>query len=521
MVREPGAQLRRLRSSAQAGGATTVLQDRVVLYLKFLVAVFSVFTFMSVFRIALLLNTDAAERAGVPEQAQVGFGGTVAVVGLSAVTVLLLSLWAFLARSRSARQVQWVDVLATVATGAFSSLLVPSLPAELDGTPLMFALILVLLIRTAVVPSSGLRTLAVGLAAAAPLAGMLSWTTLSFDPEITPIRRFMGPLAAIWSVIFALATMAVSRVIYGLHDQVRTLGSYQLQHRIGSGGMGEVWVATHNMLARPAAVKLIRTSAEAGSSPESLERFGKEAQATAALTCPNTVKIYDFGKSEDGSFYYVMELLDGVDLQTLVEEQGPQPAGRVMHILEQVCRSLSEAHDSGLVHRDIKPANLMLCRYGGQFDFVKVLDFGLVKQHGPSAQVDVDLTNAGVAVGTPAFMAPEMAQGLDVDGQADLYALGCVAYWLLSGTRVFDAPTPVAMLVKHASEEPVPPSQRTELQIPAVLEELVMACLAKSPGDRPLNAMAVRNALEAMPESREWNEQVAAQWWRTHRPRST
>jgi serine/threonine-protein kinase len=312
-----------------------------------------------------------------------------------------------------------------------------------------------------------------------------------------------------------------SRVIYRLTrdlSKAREMGSYRLVEKLGAGGMGEVWRAQHRMLARPAAVKLIRADAVGGL--DVTRRFEREAQATAGLESPHTVELYDFGVTDEGTFYYVMELLDGLDLDTLVEKYGPVPAARAVHFLKQACHSLTDAHETGLVHRDIKPANLITCRRAQDFDFLKVLDFGLVKQFDESTAAETKLTREGVASGTPAFMAPEMVYGAeDVDARADIYALGCVAYWLVTGQMVFEGRTPMEVLVSHAKDEPVPPSARTELEVPATLEALILDCLRKKADERPASARELRKRLgSAEAETGTWSEEAAARWWQTHRP---
>jgi serine/threonine-protein kinase len=324
--------------------------------------------------------------------------------------------------------------------------------------------------------------------------------------------------------LLAAASVALSRFVYDLGRELsseREMGSYQLVERIGQGGMGEVWRARHRVLVRDAAVKLIRAEALGSSGPsagEALERrFELEAKATAALQSPHTVAIYDYGRSSDGSFYYVMEMLDGVDLEDFVKRFGPMPAARVVHVLRHVCDSLAEAHLAGLTHRDIKPRNIFLCRLGLNFDHAKVLDFGLVK----SKHVrETQLTGAGLAAGTPAYMAPEMALGKPVDGRADLYALGCVAYWLLTGCLVFSANTAVAMAMEHVQAEPAPMRDRTEMEIPDELESVVRRCLAKDPRRRPQTARELSRLLAALPLGA-WNDEHAEEWWRTHMPART
>jgi serine/threonine-protein kinase len=231
------------------------------------------------------------------------------------------------------------------------------------------------------------------------------------------------------------------------------------------------------------------------------------------------VNLFDFGISADGAFYYVMELLDGLDAETLVRRTGPVPAERAVHLLRQVCHSLSEAESCGLVHRDIKPANIFLCRYGEDHDFVKVLDFGIVKAATATAETGRALTRDMRIHGTPAFMAPEQALGsADVDGRADIYATGCVAYWLLTGQRVFTADTPMALLLDHAQTPPTPPSTRTELPIPSALDDVVLSCLAKDPAARPQTARELSRRLANVDVANAWTEDRARDWWASHQP---
>jgi len=343
-----------------------------------------------------------------------------------------------------------------------------------------------------------------------------------FHPAPIPLN-----LLLLWNIpnyLVGFATVLIARRLYKLEmevHQARELGSYQLEKRIARGGMGEVWQATHRRLARQSAVKVIR--------PEMLvdlagrdatfvrRRFEQEAKVTAALRSPHTVELYDFGVAEDGSFYYVMELLEGIDLEMLVRRFGPQPPDRVIALLLQVCESLAEAHRAALVHRDIKPTNIFLCRMGIRYDFAKVLDFGLVKARlGEGASL---LTKEGVTAGTPAYIAPEILSGnMEIDGRADLYGLGCVAYWLLTGNLVFDKGTPIATAIAHVQEDPIPLSQRTELSIPPALERTVMACLAKKPRARPATAEMLIRMLNELPESRSWTPDRAEAWWHTNHP---
>lgn len=325
-------------------------------------------------------------------------------------------------------------------------------------------------------------------------------------------------------VLSAAIALPMSRIIYSLGAQVskaRELGSYEMIEVIGRGGMGEVWRARHRMLVRQAAIKLIRPESLFGGGsgqPEAARRrFEREAQAIAGLQSPNTVTLYDYGVNDEGTFYYAMELLDGLDFDSLVQRFGPLPASRVAYLMEQACDSLAEAHARGLTHRDIKPKNIFLCRLGLNYDFVKVLDFGLAKWKDSSA--DTRLTREGVTTGTPAFMAPELALASDeIDSRTDIYALGCVAYWLLTGKLVFEASTAMAMALAHVQTAPVPPSQRTELEIPRALEDLVMQCLSKAPDSRPQSVREIARHLSLIRTAHRWTSADAEEWWHVHHP---
>jgi len=316
------------------------------------------------------------------------------------------------------------------------------------------------------------------------------------------------------------AAVVISHVVTKLGQQVtraREMGSYRLGALLGRGGMGEVYKATHRMLARPAAIKLIRTemlgAVDAEAAKLAVTRFRREAEAAANLRSQHTVELYDFGVTEDGTLYLVMEFLDGMDLETLVRQNGPLSTGRVIHILRQVCDSLEEAHARGLVHRDIKPANIHVGQVGLRHDFVKVLDFGLVKELSTvSADHSLETVPGQMALGTPAYMAPELALGEPVDGRADIYALGCVAYFLITGHIVFEAEKTFQIIAKHLQTAPVPPSERTDRPVSPELERLIMKCLGKHPKDRPQSAADLREALGWI-SADAWGEIQAMAWW--------
>jgi serine/threonine-protein kinase len=293
-----------------------------------------------------------------------------------------------------------------------------------------------------------------------------------------------------------------------------SIGSYRLLDKLGAGGMGEVWRAKHALLARPAAVKLIKNPEGGLPREEVIERFRREATNTARLGSPHTVTLYDFGVSDAGAFYYVMELLNGLSLETMVAEHGALPASRVAHFLIGACRSLAEAHSAGLVHRDIKPANLFAARLGVELDFLKVLDFGMVGQKNDPE--DTRLTVQGAIYGTPDFMAPELAlDSHTLDPRSDMYSLGVTAYVLLTGERLFTGDSMVQILMRHINEAPPPISSR--LHVPQQLEGLVMRCLEKKPADRP-TAVDVWRELEGSGLASAWNATAARAWWAKHQP---
>lgn len=375
------------------------------------------------------------------------------------------------------------------------------------------------------VPNRPIVTLSVALVAATmwPLAYVMNIARL--DLPALPANRLVAWMLMPYSA--ALWAFFIGRRMHGMEvaaQKAQDLGSYHLESLIGRGGMGEVWRARHKMLAREAAIKIIRPElvqdASARQADVAVRRFEREARVTADLQSPHTVYLYDFGTSREGHFYFVMELLDGVSLQKLVQTFGPQPGSRVIHMLRQVCLSLEEAHARGMVHRDLKPSNIMACKVALQHDFMKVLDFGLVKS--TQAEEFTHLTVDGVSAGTPGYIAPEIAMGEErIDGRADLYTLGCVAYYLLTGTLVFTETSPTAMAVAHVQKPPVPPSERTELPISPDLERIVLQCLAKKPADRPASARALIRMLDACADAKQWCSEDADAWWRTHLPPSS
>ena len=329
----------------------------------------------------------------------------------------------------------------------------------------------------------------------------------------TVVRR------AFWTVLALLMLSAAgmfvySQMVHRLQHKVKKaqkLGQYTLEKKIGEGGMGTVYKARHAILRRPTAIKLIRSK---NADEEMVLRFEQEVQLTSQLTHPNTIAIYDYGRTPEGVFYYAMEYIPGITLDSLVKHDGPQPHRRVVHILRQVCASLAEAHALGLIHRDIKPANIMLCERGGIYDVVKVVDFGLVKR--VQGAHDPGITAVNEVRGTPLYMAPEMIQSPDaVDARSDLYAVGAVTYYLITGQPVFDSRSTIEILGHHLHKKPVPPSERIGKPVDSYLEELILRCLAKDKRERPANARELLNALnngKSAPDDA-WNEAEARAWW--------
>ena len=313
--------------------------------------------------------------------------------------------------------------------------------------------------------------------------------------------------------------LGAALAIYGSHRievlrrvalAVRQMGQYRLKERLGAGGMGEVYLAEHILLRRPCALKLIRP--ERTGDPKHLLRFEREVQATAALTHPNTVQVFDYGHAEDGTFYYAMEYLPGLNLEELVKRYGPLSPERAVHLLRQACGALHEAHAAGLIHRDIKPSNIITCERGDLHDVAKLLDFGLVRPYGLSAGAD-HLTQEGALAGTPAYMSPEQADGKkDLDARSDLYSLGAVAYYLLTGQPPFVRPTPLQTLIAHACDPPIPPDQ-LRAEVPTDLQAVVLRCLEKDPGRRFPCARSLDTALAGCQAAGLWTEERAVAWW--------
>jgi len=427
-------------------------------------------------------------------------------------TAILFVLW-IVARGRtpSNAALRGWDAVCTIAASLAYAAMSLSMPLSWRPEQLLLLILNAVLVgRAALVPSEPRRTAWISIASVVPTP-VVAYRLFAGNvvPEL-PAGAAVTQ-AVLWAAFTVVMATLLSSVTFHLRRSVaraRRLGQYRLLEKIGQGGMGVVYRAEHEMLRRPTAIKLLPAQS---AGEVTLKRFEREAQQTARLNNPHTVSVYDFGRTPEGAFYYVMEYLDGMDLERLVREAGPLPPGRVVRILDQVCEALSEAHGIGLIHRDIKPGNILLSEWGGIFDFAKVVDFGLVK--------DVDdaeagrLTREDVFPGTLQYLAPETINGGSPDPRSDLYALGAVGYFLLTGTAVFDG-RPIEIIQSHLQKTPEPPSSRLGQALPAKLETVVLACLEKDPNRRPESADALRERLAACDDVAPWNAEEARRWWR-------
>ncbi|MFZ5896752.1 MAG: serine/threonine-protein kinase [Myxococcota bacterium] len=416
----------------------------------------------------------------------------------------------------SLRTLLVLDVLGTLlmlsAYAKMASISGHRVPQRVDLVMMLITMCVVML-RAVVIPSPWPHTLVIGAIGSIPALELARQNAAAVVVEGYPTPAWAAmALMGVWIALALAISVVTSRVIYGLRcqvAQVERLGQYVLEEKIGEGGMGVVYRARHALLRRPTAIKLVLPE-RAG--PENLARFEREVQLTASLTHPNTVSVYDYGSTPEGVFYYAMEYLDGIDLEQLVVRFGPQPPARVVHILAQVAASLGEAHSIGLVHRDVKPGNIILCQRGGLSDTAKVVDFGLVKsmstrREGPT------LSSANTIVGTPLYLAPEgLVSPERIDARADLYALGAVGYFLLTGSPVFRGQSLLEVAAQHLHQEPVPPSERVDQPIPKPLEALLLRCLAKNPLDRPQSGAELIAALSEC-GAHEWSEKESSAWW--------
>jgi serine/threonine protein kinase len=407
-----------------------------------------------------------------------------------------------------------------IVTSLFGTLFSISDPGGRPELVASLTTLTVCILRAVLIPSSTLRTLVLTAIAAAPCL-VVAWivhrdTTVVNAAGFHQTRLSVTLNTGIWWLVQVVVATLTTRVIYGLRQRVREarqLGQYMLEKKLGEGGMGVVYRASHALLRRPTAVKLL-VSERAGE--RAIQRFEREVRLTARLTHPNTVTIYDYGRTPDGVFYYAMELLDGIDLEELVQKSGPRPPARVCQILIPGAGALAEAHAIGLIHRDVKPANIMVCRQIGRADIVKLLDFGLVREMDSADKTRSDIHTL---TGTPLYMAPEsIVNPSHVDGRADLYALAAVGYFLLVGAPVFEGRTMVEVCGLHLHAEPVPPSERLGRTLPEGLERAILHGLAKKPDDRFPSAEAFAHELRLASEGVSWTPEEARAWWSRHVP---
>lgn len=451
--------------------------------------------------------------------------------------VAFATLWLLLREApRSRRFVRAVEFSTLlIGTSAFSTM---ALLMDLTASPDMIVrsvFTYMLLVYAVYVPSTPRHTLLVAALMTFPLLGSIYLAFSKWDPSLHDAPAAIWPKgnvgdmalpatmvsAVLWSIVVAMAA-GFSQTIYGLRKAVsdmRRLGQYTLERKLGEGGMGVVYRASHAMLRRPTAIKLLLPD-RAGK--DAVIRFEREVRRTAMLTHPNTVTVFDYGRTTDGVFYYAMELLEGATLAEIVEVDGPQPEERVIHLLEQAAASLAEAHDAGLIHRDVKPGNIMVVDRAGIPDLVKVVDFGLVndvgfKERGGLMSEPV-ISMADNITGTPLYMAPEtVTASAIVDARADLYALGAVGYWLLTGTHVFGGNSILEVCAHHLHTVPESPSVRRGGSVAADLETVILQCLAKQPTDRPGSAHVLRDRLRTCDAAGRWTNARAANWWAMHR----
>src|SRR5262249_36943240 len=511
----------RLRGSGlDTGAGCNFVQQRIAFFGK-LLALLAGVSFLVGFSINVLIFH-------VPAAYILGMRWT---MGHAMGTLIVATLW-LIARGgcRSSRFLEVLDAIGLVAScSAWAGMVSPGDAGSMQNG--MLAVSLTTLVRAITVPSKPARTMRLSALAFVPLL-LVAWLWARSLPVPNMALSAFAFAAAqmlnqvLWSAAVIVTATVTSRVIYGLRQSMREanqIGPYTLEEKLGAGGMGEGRRGRHRMLGHNAAVKLIRPEplmTGGASSAVLMRRFEREARATAALRSPHTVQLFDFGQAEDGTLYYVMEMLMGMDLESLVTRFGPVPAERAIAILRQVCHSLDEAHRNGLTHRDLKPANILGSRLGPELDFPKVLDFGLGRlRHDRPAAQGVKLTADGAASGTPAYMAPEIVLGDEnYDHRVDIYAVGCVAYWLVTGRLVFEGSNAMQMMIDHARTPPPRPQTRTELPIPQGLEQIILDCLEKDRAKRPQSAaeLARRPAPRHTPEK--WTAERAERWWTTHVP---
>ena len=502
---------------SQGGPSLDIEENRALLQAR--IALFGKAGFL------LLLSTFLVvlvARALVPSSARVWVpvaGASRGESDLALATALVLGCaWLLCRRGRhSSDRLLLIDAAVSLLACLGASLPVALPEATADHKfRMLLAISNALIARAAIIPSRPGRTLVISALAATPaivLTGVFHAAPGRTEGSSEAVLQVA--VSGVWCAIAVAVATVTSRVIYGLHKKVREarqLGQYTLLQKLGEGGMGEVYRARHAMLRRPTAVKLLPPgkAGEAG-----LLRFEREVQLTSILTHPNTVSIFDYGRTPDGIFYYAMEYLPGVNLDDLVREHGPQLPARVVRILRQLCGALTEAHGIGLSHRDIKPANISLCERGGVADVAKVVDFGLVRDL--QAANDVALTSDSAIAGTPLYLSPEAITAPEkIDARSDLYSLGAVAYYLLTARHVFEGRNIVEVCSQHLRSQPLRPSKALGRSLPGKLEDAVLSCLEKDPIRRPQSARELDERLAACSDLGSWSEEDARAWWRQH-----
>jgi eukaryotic-like serine/threonine-protein kinase len=492
------------RVPADSAEATRDLQDRVGRFVR------TTFVISGVMLVASI-SMDIALGIGLG-----GLSRPSRSVHLAAQVLLLLGWLLCRGKTRALALIHVLDAGLTIVVCTGWAVLGLGIPkTEAVEFSIMLATTYTLIARSVIVPSSFARTAWISAVSVVPTAVFFLTRGMAFVPNAAPdrVRTFLA-FSMLWLLVAVFVAALNSRQLYGLRQQireVRKLGQYTLEQKLGEGGMGVVYRATHAMLRRPAAIKLLLPNR---TGEKNLARFEREVQLTSRLAHPNTISIFDYGRTADGVFYYVMEYLDGFDLQRLVDSEGALGPTRVIRILAQASGALGEAHALGLVHRDVKPANIILTQRVDELDVVKVVDFGLVRTVQGSSG-DVGLTDVNTITGTPMYMAPEAITDPDsVDAQSDLYALGVVGYLLLTGKPLFEADSVVAICSQHLLAEPVPPSVRLGRAVPADLEALILACLEKPRARRPASAQALRAALLACNDAPKDDSAELERWWR-------
>ncbi len=483
-------------SIAQVDEEERAVGARVQLYLRSLVLVVGVFYFGSLAALLLFAPARWVDTMTAPARLAQLVSLLVLVVGLVFVR-------------RTPKHAATTEVLATLLFCGASVWSSANAPAAARPDLLsVLAVTVTLAFRAALVPSTTSRTLATGIACVIPVAGVGLHTYQQVQLAGLPAQPLRLVTLGAWLAAAVFVSTVTTRVIYGLQTLIRRaqrLGQYELHDKLGEGGMGVVYRATHVLLKRMTAIKLIHQQ-----SASSLRRFEREVKLTSTLLHPNTVSVYDYGRTPDGIFYYAMEYVNGVTLKELVSRCGPLPSARVVHLLAQVAGSLAEAHGLGLVHRDIKADNIMLCHRAGVPDHVKVLDFGLVKD--TTDDEHASLTAINTIVGTPHYMAPEaLTHPEHVDARVDIYALGVLGCYLLTGQMPLDGRNVIEVCSEHLNGKPTPPS--TVVEVAPELERVLLLCLAKDAGKRPQSATELRDLLLNVPVACDWHEQAARDWW--------